>query len=144
MSATAANTLTTDPRTLRTTRAKELGLKTDGLPLPKIANDIFEETVEDTLRGPVFVHDYPVAVCPLAKQSPEDPRIAERFELFVAGMEMGNAFSELNDPQDQERRFNNGSWIDHRIDVNTVLPTGGANPNFGKAFAEAMLEMEKK
>ena len=86
-------------------RAKELGLKTDGLPLPKIANDIFEETVEDTLRGPVFVHDYPVAVCPLAKQSPEDPRIAERFELFVAGMEMGNAFSELNDPQDQERRF---------------------------------------
>lgn len=90
-------------------RAKQLGLKTEAqgtaLPWEKVANDIFEATVEETLEGPVFVYDYPTAICPLAKQNPDDPRIAERFELFVAGMEMGNAFSELNDPVDQEQRF---------------------------------------
>src|SRR5688572_32019670 len=68
-------------------------------------NDVFEATVEDTLSGPVFVVDYPVPICPLAKQSPLDARLAERFELFVAGMELGNAFTELNDPAEQERRF---------------------------------------
>jgi lysyl-tRNA synthetase class 2 len=86
-------------------RARQLGLKTEGLPHPKLANDVFEATAEPTLAGPIFVHDYPVAISPLAKQSPDDPRIAERFEVFVACMEMGNAFSELNDPIDQERRF---------------------------------------
>jgi lysyl-tRNA synthetase class 2 len=53
----------------------------------------------------VFVQDYPVQICPLAKQSPRDKRIAERFELFVASMEIGNAFTELNDPEEQQRRF---------------------------------------
>ena len=86
-------------------RARELGLKTDGLGGAKLANDVFEATVEDTLQGPIFVHDYPVAISPLAKRMPEDPRVTERFELFVAGMELGNAFSELNDPIDQEQRF---------------------------------------
>ena len=86
-------------------RAQELGLKWQGVEHFKLANDVFEATVEDTLQGPIFVHDYPVAICPLAKQSPDDPRIAERFEMFVCGMELGNAFSELNDPVDQERRF---------------------------------------
>jgi lysyl-tRNA synthetase class 2 len=68
-------------------------------------NDVFEATVEEHLQGPVFVTDYPVPICPLAKQSPVDSRLAERFELFVAGMELGNAFTELNDPEEQERRF---------------------------------------
>jgi lysyl-tRNA synthetase, class II len=71
----------------------------------KLSNDVFEATVEDSLAGPVFVCDYPVPICPLAKASPEDPRIAERFELFLGGMELGNAFTELNDPAEQERRF---------------------------------------
>jgi lysyl-tRNA synthetase class 2 len=71
----------------------------------KVANDVFEATVEDHLAGPVFVTHYPVPICPLAKTSPEDPRFAERFELFVDGMELGNAFTELNDPLEQERRF---------------------------------------
>ena len=86
-------------------RAKVLGLATDGRPDLKLAGDVFEATVEPTLVGPVFVYDYPKAICPLAKTNAEDPRVAERFELFVGGMEMGNAFSELNDPIDQEARF---------------------------------------
>ncbi len=71
----------------------------------KLVNDVFEATVEPTLRGPVFLHDYPVQLCPLAKVSPDDPRLAERFEVFLDGMELGNAFTELNDPVEQERRF---------------------------------------
>ncbi|MGC6489511.1 MAG: lysine--tRNA ligase [Planctomycetota bacterium] len=86
-------------------RAEELGLKTDGVEPHKLANDVFEETVEDSLTGPVYVHDYPTAISPLAKRMADDPRVTERFELFVAGMELGNAFSELNDPVDQEQRF---------------------------------------
>jgi lysyl-tRNA synthetase class 2 len=86
-------------------RATQLGLPIDGIAAAKLANDVFEATVEDTLHGPVFVHDYPVAISPLAKRLADDPRVTERFELFVAGMELGNAFSELNDPIDQEQRF---------------------------------------
>ncbi len=86
-------------------RAKELHLKVDGIEAAKLANDVFEATVEETLTGPVFVHDYPTAISPLAKRMADDERVTERFELFVAGMELGNAFSELNDPIDQEKRF---------------------------------------
>ncbi len=86
-------------------RARELHLKTDGIEPHKLANDVFEATVEDTLQGPIFVYDYPVAISPLAKRLAEDPRVTERFELFVCGMELGNAFSELNDPIDQQQRF---------------------------------------
>ncbi|MFT7677746.1 MAG: lysyl-tRNA synthetase class 2 [Planctomycetota bacterium] len=85
-------------------RAKELGIEEHG-GYWKLMNDVFEETVEKDLLGPIFVTDYPTAICPLAKQSPEDPRIAERFEVFIAGMELGNAFTELNDPAEQMRRF---------------------------------------
>ncbi|HIE71412.1 MAG TPA: lysine--tRNA ligase, partial [Planctomycetes bacterium] len=88
-----------------TARAKQLKLKTDGIEPAKLANDVFEATVEDTLSGPVFVHDYPTAISPLAKRMVDDARVTERFELFVAGMELGNAFSELNDAIDQEQRF---------------------------------------
>ena len=68
-------------------------------------NDVFEETVEEHLSGPIFVTHYPVQISPLAKQAPEDPRLTERFEVFVASMELGNAFTELNDPAEQHRRF---------------------------------------
>ncbi|MCB9915181.1 MAG: lysine--tRNA ligase [Planctomycetes bacterium] len=85
-------------------KAAALGLKDPG-DYWKLMNDVFEATVEEHLSGPVFVTDYPVQICPLAKQSPDDPRLAERFEVFLAGMELGNAFSELNDPAEQERRF---------------------------------------
>jgi lysyl-tRNA synthetase class 2 len=86
-------------------RAQELELTIAGVPPEKLANDVFEATVEDTLDGPVFVYDYPAVICPFAKNGPADPRFAERFELFVAGMEIANAFSELNDPIEQRARL---------------------------------------
>ncbi|MGC9398951.1 MAG: lysine--tRNA ligase [Anaerolineae bacterium] len=61
--------------------------------------------VEPSLIQPTFVHDYPVDISPLAKQKPEDPNHVERFELFIGGLEIGNAFTELNDPFEQETRF---------------------------------------
>ncbi|MCJ7551777.1 MAG: lysine--tRNA ligase, partial [Anaerolineae bacterium] len=61
--------------------------------------------VEAGLIQPTFVHDYPVEISPLAKQKPDDPTHVERFEFFIGGMEMGNAFTELNDPFEQEQRF---------------------------------------
>jgi lysyl-tRNA synthetase class 2 len=65
----------------------------------------FEHHVEKHLIQPTIIYDYPVEVSPLSKNKPEDPAFTERFEIYAAGMEIGNAFSELNDPQEQRRRF---------------------------------------
>jgi lysyl-tRNA synthetase class 2 len=85
-------------------RAAQLGLEDHGN-FWKLMNDVFEATCEEHLRGPVFCIDYPVPICPLAKTKPDEPALAERFELYLDGMELGNAFTELNDPQEQQRRF---------------------------------------
>jgi lysyl-tRNA synthetase class 2 len=71
----------------------------------KIATDIFERLNEDTLIQPTFVYDFPTEVSPLSKQKPDDPDTVERFELYIASFEVANAFSELNDPAEQRRRF---------------------------------------
>ncbi|HEX9793188.1 MAG TPA: amino acid--tRNA ligase-related protein, partial [Planctomycetota bacterium] len=71
----------------------------------KAVNDLFEAAVEPELDGPVFVMDYPQAISPLAKPCPGDPEWTERFEFFLGGMELANAFSELNDPQLQLENF---------------------------------------
>lgn len=70
-----------------------------------LVNDLFSEVVEPTLVGPVFVYDYPAELCPLTKRKPDEPTIAERFELYVHGMELANAYTELNDPVTQEATF---------------------------------------
>ncbi|UCF31691.1 MAG: lysine--tRNA ligase [bacterium] len=74
-------------------------------PLGKIHLKIFEHLLEPDLTDPTFVYDYPVEVSPLSRRSDDEPETAERFELFIAGMEIANGFSELNDPRDQEERF---------------------------------------
>ena len=76
-----------------------------GMGAGKIAAEIFEKLCEDQLVQPTFVHDFPTEVSPLSKQKPDDPDTVERFELYIGGFEVANAFSELNDPVEQRRRF---------------------------------------
>ena len=71
----------------------------------KIATEIFERLNEHDLVQPTFVYDFPTEVSPLSKQKPDDPETVERFELYIGGFEVANAFSELNDPAEQRRRF---------------------------------------
>ena len=70
-----------------------------------VKNEVFEAQVEDALVGPVFVIDYPASICPLTKRKTDNPEIAERFELFIHGMEIANAYTELNDPDLQQKLF---------------------------------------
>ena len=85
--------------------ADEIGLATAGKHPDVIKSEVFEERVEDRLKGPIFVIDYPASICPLTKRKADNPAVAERFELFVEGMELANAYTELNDPDLQEELF---------------------------------------
>ena len=85
--------------------AEQIGLETAGKHPDVIKNEVFEAKVEDALVGPVFVLDYPASICPLTKRKRDNPAVAERFELFVQGMEIANAYTELNDPDLQEQLF---------------------------------------
>ncbi len=87
--------------------AQSIGLHVDGKHPDVIKNEVFEEKVEDALVGPVFVTDYPASICPLTKRKADDPDVAERFELFINGMELANAYTELNNPDLQEELFQN-------------------------------------
>jgi lysyl-tRNA synthetase class 2 len=110
------------------------------LPRTKLIDEIFKRFVEPTLEQPTFVVDYPVEISPLAKPKRGDPTLAERFELYVQGRELANAFSELNDPDEQRARFEAqvraraaGDQEAHQLDQDYVRaleygmpPTGGA------------------
>ena len=85
--------------------AKSLNLDVAGKHPDVVKNDVFEEKVEKSLINPTFVMDYPASICPLTKRKQEQPDTAERFELFVQGMELANAYTELNDPDLQEKLF---------------------------------------
>jgi lysyl-tRNA synthetase, class II len=85
--------------------AKSIGLPTQAKHPDVIRNEIFEAKVEDTLTGPIFVIDYPSSICPLTKRKTGQPEIAERFEMFILGMELANAYTELNDPDLQDQLF---------------------------------------
>ncbi len=86
-------------------KAEAEGFPTAGKHPDVVISHLFEEHVEDKLIGPVFVYDYPASLCPLTKRKRSNPNIAERFELFVRGMELANAYTELNDPITQEATF---------------------------------------
>ena len=101
--------------------------------------EVFERHVEDKLIQPTMIYDYPVETSPLSKNKREDPAFVERFEIYAAGMEIGNAYTELNDPQEQRRRFEmkiemreRGDEEAHQMDEDYVRalsygmpPTGG-------------------
>jgi lysyl-tRNA synthetase class 2 len=85
--------------------AQSLNLDVVGKHPDVVKNDLFEEKVEKNLVNPTFVMDYPASICPLTKRKRDQPNVAERFELFVQGMELANAYTELNDPDLQEQLF---------------------------------------
>ncbi|MCB0191976.1 MAG: lysine--tRNA ligase [Anaerolineae bacterium] len=102
----------------------------------KLVDELLGEYVEPTIVNPTFIHTFPLDISPLAKQSPDDPRVVERFEAFAVGMEIGNAYSELNDPVAQRQRFLEQQQIaddeSHAMDDDYVRalmqgmpPTGG-------------------
>jgi lysyl-tRNA synthetase, class II len=96
-----------DPSEIMLEKLKKAGFAKDKDKLSRTQiNKVIEETLEaDLSLNPTFVTDYYTVLCPLAKTRPDNPLISERFELFVAGMELGNAYSELNDPTEQKARF---------------------------------------
>lgn len=94
-----------DPVTLfEAARGRGVDIETGAGP-GECVEKILDQLVEPNLMEPTFLIDYPMEISPLAKQSPDDPDIVERFEVFIAGLELGNSFSELNDPDEQLRRF---------------------------------------
>ena len=121
--------------------AKSVGVDMDGVAHTwgNALYETFDQKVEETLVQPTFITMYPVEVSPLAKRSPEQPALTERYEMFICGCEMGNAFSELNDPIDQYERFKaqaekraNGDEEADMMDEDFVMaleygmpPTGG-------------------
>jgi lysyl-tRNA synthetase class 2 len=126
-------------RTMVSAMIEVLNGSKKGAPIGKSVYNLFEAVVEPFLIQPTFIYDYPTVVSPLSKQKPDDPDHVERFEIFAGGFELGNAFSELNDPVEQKKRFEDqlaerarGDDEAHQMDEDYVRalayglpPTGG-------------------
>jgi lysyl-tRNA synthetase class 2 len=108
---------------------------------------LFETIAEDHLVQPTILYDFPTEISPLSKQKPEDPSLTERFEVYVAGMEIANGFSELNDPAEQERRFlaqiaQGGDEAPKQLDVDYVRALAhGMPPTAGEGIGIDRLTM---
>lgn len=96
--------ISSDEEARRIAREKNVHVE-DDMTKGEVLNALFEEFVEEHLVQPTFIYDYPVEISPLTKRKPDRPELTERFEIFIIGREMGNAYSELNDPIDQRERF---------------------------------------
>jgi len=108
---------------------------------------LFETMAEDKLIQPTILYDFPTDISPLSKQKPEDPSLAERFEIYIAGMEIANGFSELNDPAEQERRFlaqmaQGGDEVPKQLDVDYIRALcHGLPPTAGEGIGIDRLAM---
>jgi lysyl-tRNA synthetase class 2 len=124
-------------------------LKLEGAPLGKAIAEVFETVAEEHLIQPTIIHEFPLAVSPLSKQKPGDPDWVERFEFYIGGFELGNAFSELNDPAEQQRRFEmqlaereRGDDEAHQMDEDYVRALGyGLPPTGGEGIGIDRLTM---
>jgi lysyl-tRNA synthetase class 2 len=128
-----------DPLSLNLLLQRIVFLLDEGISIGKAIAELFESVAEYHLIQPTIIYDYPTVVSPLSKQKPEDPEHVERFEFFAGGFELGNAFSELNDPVEQHKRFaeqlaerDRGDDEAHQMDEDYVRalayglpPTGG-------------------
>ena len=108
---------------------------------------LFEAVAEDKLIQPTILYDFPTDISPLSKQKPDDPSLTERFEVFAAGMEVANGFSELNDPAEQERRFlqqmaQGGEDVPKQLDVDYLRALcHGLPPTAGEGIGIDRLTM---
>jgi lysyl-tRNA synthetase class 2 len=122
---------------------------TKGEPYGKIIAELFEHVAEENLIQPTIIYEFPLAVSPLSKQKPDEPDWVERFEFYIGGFELGNAFSELNDPEEQRRRFEEqvaqharGDEEAHQMDVDYVRALAhGMPPTAGEGIGIDRLTM---
>ena len=130
--------------------AKELEIDVDSIKSHgKVLGELFEKTVEEKLIQPTFVYDYPRDISPLAKSREDDPTLVERFELMIAGREIANAYTELNDPDDQRERFlqqlrerEAGDEEAHRMDEDYIVALEyGLPPTAGEGIGIDRLVM---
>jgi lysyl-tRNA synthetase class 2 len=120
-----------------------------GDPVGKQIATLFETVAEEHLIQPTIIYDFPLAVSPLSKVKPDEPDWVERFEFYIGGFELGNAFSELNDPVDQQRRFadqltqrEHGDEEAHQMDEDYVRALAyGLPPTAGEGIGIDRLTM---